>query len=135
MAPEQWRTGVVADPRIDVYALGLIVFEMLSGTPPFLGDSWVDLLHLHISGTPPRLQERGVEVPAALEAVVRRALAKEPDERWPLDGSLRRGAVRFRRPAERRRARRRVRAVTERVASCRLPSPQGRGVAGRRGGW
>ena len=83
MAPEQWRTGVVADPRIDVYALGLIVFEMLSGTPPFVGDSWVDLLHLHISATPPRLQERGVEVPAALEAVVRRALAKEPDDRLP----------------------------------------------------
>ena len=83
MAPEQWRTGVVADPRIDVYALGLIVFEMLSGTPPFLGDSWVDLLHLHISGTPPRLRERGVEVPAALEAVVRRALAKEPGDRLP----------------------------------------------------
>ena len=74
---------MVADPRIDVYALGLIVFEMLSGTPPFLGDSWVDLLHLHISGTPPRLQERGVEVPAALEAVVRRALAKEPGDRLP----------------------------------------------------
>ena len=83
MAPEQWRTGVVADPRIDVYALGLIVFEMLSGTPPFVGESWVDLLHLHISGTPPRLQERGVEVPAALEAVVRRALAKEPGDRLP----------------------------------------------------
>ena len=83
MAPEQWRTGVVADPRIDVYALGLIVFEMLSGTPPFVGDSWVDLLHLHISGTPPRLRERGVEVPAALEAVVRRALAKEPGDRLP----------------------------------------------------
>ena len=83
MAPEQWRTGVVADPRIDVYALGLIVFEMLSGTPPFAGDSWVDLLHLHISGTPPRLQERGVEVAAALEAVVRRALAKEPGDRLP----------------------------------------------------
>ena len=83
MAPEQWRTGVVADPRIDVYALGLIVFEMLSGTPPFVGDSWVDLLHLHISGTPPRMRERGVEVPAALEAVVRRALAKEPGDRLP----------------------------------------------------
>ena len=50
---------------------------------PFVGDSWVDLLHLHISGTPPRLQERGVEVPAALEAVVRRALAKEPGDRLP----------------------------------------------------
>src|SRR6185436_18397920 len=83
MAPEQWRTGVVADARIDVYALGLIVFEMLSGTPPFMGDSWVDLLHLHISGAPPRLRERGVEVPAALEAVVRRALAKEPGDRLP----------------------------------------------------
>ena len=71
------------NPRIDVYALGLIVFEMLSGTPPFVGDSWVDLLHLHISGTPPRLRERGVEVPAALEAVVRRALAKEPGDRLP----------------------------------------------------
>ena len=83
MAPEQWRTGVVADPRIDVYALGLIVFEMLSGTPPFMGDSWVDLLHLHISGAPPRLRERGVEVNAALEALVRRALAKEPGDRLP----------------------------------------------------
>jgi serine/threonine-protein kinase len=83
MAPEQWRTGAVADPRIDVYALGLILFEMLSGTPPFLGDSWVDLLHLHLSAAPPRMRDRGVDVPAALEAVVRRALAKEIGERLP----------------------------------------------------
>ena len=59
MAPEQWRTGVVADPRIDVYALGLIVFEMLSGTPPFLGNSWVDLLHLHLSAAPPPMSSDG----------------------------------------------------------------------------
>jgi hypothetical protein len=83
MAPEQWRTGVVADPRIDVYALGLIVFEMLSGTPPCQGDSWVDLLHLHLSAAPPRMRERGVDVPEALETLVRRALAKEPGDRLP----------------------------------------------------
>ena len=134
MAPEQWRTGVVADPRIDVYALGLIVFEMLSGTPPFVGDSWVDLLHLHISSTPPRLRERGVEVPAALEAVVRRALAKEPGDRLPsmaaFDEELSAfdvppsGAAHAAVPAR----------SASGVASCLLPSTQGCGDAGRRSG-
>ena len=83
MAPEQWRTGVVADPRIDVYALGLIVFEMLSGTPPFHGRQLGRPAAPPHLGPPPRLRERGVEVPAALEAVVRRALAKEPGDRLP----------------------------------------------------
>lgn len=79
MAPEQF-TGEEIDSRIDVYALGIVLFEMLTGRAPFEG-TFSEIIGKHIYAEPPRLAAIGVEVPDEIEFVLRRALAKSPDDR------------------------------------------------------
>jgi len=76
MAPEQF-TGEEIDGRIDVYALGVVLYEMLAGRPPFEG-TFSEIIGKHIYAVPPPL---GVEIPEEVARVVYRALAKSPDER------------------------------------------------------
>jgi hypothetical protein len=82
MAPEV-ALGQPADPRTDLYALGAMLYEMVTGRPPFLGDDAVAVLsqHIHTQPLPPSRFEPGV--PAALEALVMRLLAKLPADRPP----------------------------------------------------
>lgn len=84
MAPEQCR-GQQATDRADVYALGVILFELLSGDPPFKADSAVELLIQHVQHDPPALGEfaaqRGVSVPRWLSSLVSSMLAKKPEQR------------------------------------------------------
>jgi Protein kinase domain len=80
MAPEQCR-GESADRRADLYALGCLVYEMLSGTPPFGSSGATRLLEAHRHETPPPLSELADGVPPALAALVMALLAKHPDDR------------------------------------------------------
>jgi serine/threonine-protein kinase len=82
LAPEQVE-GAPVDARADVYALGVVLYEMLSGTVPFRGenDAAVALARLHRDPTP--LREVAPDVPADLEQVVHRALRRRPDDRYP----------------------------------------------------
>jgi eukaryotic-like serine/threonine-protein kinase len=82
LAPEQTRGGEVG-PRSDVYAAGVVLYEMLAGAPPFKADSPVATALAHRESPVPPLRERAPGVPATLAAVVDRALAKDPDERFP----------------------------------------------------
>ncbi len=75
-APEQYRQGPV-DARTDVYGVGVTLFEMLSGDPPFKGDRIDEIL----SQSPPSISEARPDVPAALASAVDAALAKDPDRR------------------------------------------------------
>jgi streptogramin lyase len=80
VAPEAISGGTV-DHRVDIYGLGLVLFEALTGEVPFPRNVDAAKVYAHLSVTPPSIHERRPEVPIALDAVVQRALAKEPGDR------------------------------------------------------
>jgi hypothetical protein len=80
MAPEQ-ALSATADPRSDLYALGCMLHEMLTGEAPFRAPTALGLLHRHIGEAPPSVREVRPEVPAVLERLVLDLLAKRPDGR------------------------------------------------------
>jgi serine/threonine protein kinase len=82
MSPEQCRGTKELDQRSDVYSLGVLLYEMLAGVPPFVSDSWGELVHMHIGVAPPPLRSRNPDLPEALEQVVARTLAKDPEARF-----------------------------------------------------
>jgi serine/threonine-protein kinase len=83
VSPEQWLGTHEVDHRTDVYALTAVLFEMLTGAPPFVADDLVELRQMHLTTTPPRLAERGlVGVAPELETAIARGLAKEPADRF-----------------------------------------------------
>jgi serine/threonine-protein kinase len=80
MAPEQCR-GVPIDHRADLYAVGCILFELCTGRPPFVGEGTGDVLAAHIHIPPATLAASRVEVPALVERLLQRLLAKAPGQR------------------------------------------------------
>ncbi|MCA9651380.1 MAG: serine/threonine protein kinase, partial [Myxococcales bacterium] len=70
------------DHRVDLYSLGCMAYELLTGVPPFERASVTELLHAHVEDLPPPMAEQIEGVPAALERVVLRCLAKQPDDRF-----------------------------------------------------
>src|SRR5215218_4404783 len=80
MAPEQW-SDEEPDARADIYSLGVILYQMLSGEVPFKGSSIPAIMKKHISDPPPSFHSHGVAVPPAIEAVVRHCLEKEVSAR------------------------------------------------------
>ncbi len=89
MAPEQAR-GDELDARCDVYATGIILYELLSGSVPFTGGTPLNVLTAHLTSPPPSLRARAPErkIPPALEAVVMHAIAKDPAARYATAAQL-----------------------------------------------
>ncbi|HSC90024.1 MAG TPA: Stk1 family PASTA domain-containing Ser/Thr kinase [Gaiellaceae bacterium] len=81
LSPEQAR-GEPVDARSDLYSLGVVMYELLTGTVPFTGDSPVEIAMKHLSATPQPPSERREGMPEELDLVVMRALAKNPTERY-----------------------------------------------------
>ena len=81
LSPEQAR-GAPVDPRSDLYSLGIVLYEMLTGKVPFTGDTPVEIAMKHLSQIPEPPSTLRPEVPHDLDAVVMRALAKDPDQRY-----------------------------------------------------
>jgi eukaryotic-like serine/threonine-protein kinase len=98
MAPEQIR-GKEITPRTDLYSLGCVFFELLTGRPPFLGDTAAEILHQHIKTPAPRVAQLAPDVPAGLEQLVNDLLQKSPEVR----------------PADAETVARRLKAVTQTI--------------------
>ena len=83
MSPEQC-TGKELDARSDIYALGCVMYECFTGKPTFDGDSFYDMVRLHLNGTPSRLPffQPGVNHPKELVDIIFTALQKKPDDRY-----------------------------------------------------
>ncbi|HVU51032.1 MAG TPA: serine/threonine-protein kinase, partial [Polyangia bacterium] len=89
LAPEQCEGRSELDGRADVYALGCILFELLTGMVPFGGESSGDVLVKQVTMPPPAARALVAGLPEALDAILQRALAKEPAERFPTMAAFR----------------------------------------------
>jgi serine/threonine-protein kinase len=153
MSPEQAAGKADLDHRVDIYALGVILFEMLTGRVPFVGDTFMGVLTQHMFEPVPDMHEVNpqVQAPGALPLVVRKALAKDPDERYrtmeefgralagamdmsagfPVEAGTGVTLVGYGEPVKAR-ASARARPIAAEAATHEMPVP---GAGGRRGLW
>src|SRR5262245_37253867 len=89
MAPEQVE-GRDTDARSDIWALGVVIYEMATGARPFEGDSAASIIGAILKDSPPTISSRQPLSPAALDHIVERCLEKDPDERWQNVGDVKR---------------------------------------------
>jgi eukaryotic-like serine/threonine-protein kinase len=87
IAPEQAR-GARVDAHTDLYSLGVVLYELLTGEVPFPGDNFVAVAMRHINEPPPSVRERRPDVSPRLDALLQRAMAKDPGDRFDSMGAL-----------------------------------------------
>ncbi|PEG34352.1 serine/threonine protein kinase [Mycolicibacterium agri] len=93
MAPERFNDEP-STPASDIYSLACLLYEALTGDLPFPGDSYEHLIAAHVSSPPPKPSEANKRVPAALDAVIARGMAKDPDDRYGTASAFGRAAQR-----------------------------------------
>jgi uncharacterized protein YraI len=87
MSPEQCQ-GRSIDARSDIYALGIMLYEMLAGELPFKGDTPVSMIYMHLQEPPPAIRTLRPDLPTSIEQVIFKALAKDPANRFQTAGDL-----------------------------------------------
>ena len=95
MAPEQFHASARVDHRADIHAAAAVLYFMLTGKPPFDAPTLAQLAMRACVEPPPTLLAQRPELPAALDAVIQRAMAKHPDERYPSSAALREALLPF----------------------------------------
>ncbi len=93
-SPEQ-AEGAIVDGRSDVYSLGVVLFEMLAGRPPFVGDSPVAVAGMHVRDATPSVRDLNPGVPADVAAITQHALSKRPVDRYQTADEFRADLLRF----------------------------------------
>jgi serine/threonine protein kinase len=93
MSPEQAEEKPL-DHRADLYSLGIVLYEMLAGRPPFMGDTAIQMIRAHADMDPPLPSQYNKAITPAVESVILRSLAKNPDQRYPSAGQLARALER-----------------------------------------
>src|SRR5437588_7863544 len=81
MSPEQAR-GLKVDARTDIFSLGVVLYEMLAGRPPFLGETTADIISVLLHKEPQPLSTLAPDTPAQLQSIISKALRKDKDERY-----------------------------------------------------
>ena len=94
-SPEQAQ-GAQPDPRSDLYSLGIVMYEMVAGRPPFTGENPVSIAYKQVHDSPQPLVQIVADVPRSFEAIVAKLLAKDPKLRYPSAAALRDDLRRFR---------------------------------------
>jgi serine/threonine-protein kinase len=124
MSPEQCM-GKQLDARSDIYSMGIVMYEALTGAVPFLGKRYVDTMSKQITEPPPPFKEAAphLEIPSELEAVVMKALIKEPEHRYQTMSALREDLENAF-PDVQQQRRKQERATNQRVSQQRLRASQ-----------
>ncbi len=94
LSPEQAQ-GSQPDPRSDIYSLGVMMYEMVAGRAPFIGDNAVGVAYQQVHGVPPALSEFVSDIPREFEAIVAKCMAKSAERRYANAGALRDDLRRF----------------------------------------